>query len=279
MNYLWGIVYFPCSWKQAARRKIVCIIHICTPVCNWKRINLFLVLWLLYSYRVIYSDNYFYILIHVRLRTEVPSTLSSTRPGLTLMTPRSWQYISCHWDACSSHLVISATQRNGLPHYLRGLRWFQMHGLSDRLIHWQFRFWFMYDLGQKYQAPQARPDWGLNSWPPDHDSTFHVTETPALATWPSVTHTQAKHNKKLWITFIGFNTMTHEQMMNRDWVTVSKCTTCYTKDIWTCLKRHVAKLACDFCETNLPSIYLPTKWRPRDHRRSSTLLKYSVIPT
>ena len=23
------------------------------------------------------------------------------------MTSRSWQYISCHWDACSSHLAIS----------------------------------------------------------------------------------------------------------------------------------------------------------------------------
>ena len=44
-----------------------------------------------------------------------------------------------------------------------------------------------YDLGQKYYAPQDRPDQGSNSWPPDHDSTFHVTETPALTTWPSVT--------------------------------------------------------------------------------------------
>ena len=43
-------------------------------------------------------------------------------------------------------------------------------------------FWFKYDLGQKYYAPQVRPDWGLNSWPPDHDSTFHVTET---STWLS----------------------------------------------------------------------------------------------
>ena len=42
-------------------------------------------------------------------------------------------------------------------------------------------------LGQKYYAPQAQPDWDSNSWPPDHDITFHVTETPALTTWPSVT--------------------------------------------------------------------------------------------
>ena len=26
-----------------------------------------------------------------------------------------------------------------LPHYLRGLQWFQMHGLSGRLMHWQKR--------------------------------------------------------------------------------------------------------------------------------------------
>ena len=46
-------------------------------------------------------------------------------------------------------------------------------------------FWFKYDLGQKYQAPQVRPDWGSNSWPSDHNRTFHVTETPALTTWCS----------------------------------------------------------------------------------------------
>ena len=40
---------------------------------------------------------------------------------------------------------------------------------------------------KEYYAPQVWPDRGLNSWPPDHDSTFHVTETPALTTWPSVT--------------------------------------------------------------------------------------------
>ena len=44
-----------------------------------------------------------------------------------------------------------------------------------------------YDLGKKYYALQVRPDQGSNSWPPDYDSTFHVTETPALTTWLSVT--------------------------------------------------------------------------------------------
>ena len=47
--------------------------------------------------------------------------------------------------------------------------------------------WFKYDLGQKYQAPQVQPGGDLNSWPPDHDSTFHVSEMPAITTRPSVT--------------------------------------------------------------------------------------------
>ena len=42
--------------------------------------------------------------------------------------------------------------------------------------------WFKYNLGQKYHAPQVQPRRGLNSWPPDHDSTFNVTETPAITT-------------------------------------------------------------------------------------------------
>ena len=45
---------------------------------------------------------------------------------------------------------------------------------------------FQYDLGQKYNAPQVRPDRGLNSWPPDHASTFHVTKMPAVTTQPPV---------------------------------------------------------------------------------------------
>ena len=31
----------------------------------------------------------------------------------------------------------------------------------------------------------SSPDRGSNSWPPDHDSTVHVTEAPALTTRPS----------------------------------------------------------------------------------------------
>ena len=45
--------------------------------------------------------------------------------------------------------------------------------------------WFKYDLEQKYYAPQVRPEQGLNSQPPDHEGSLHVTKTPALTTRPS----------------------------------------------------------------------------------------------
>ena len=45
-----------------------------------------------------------------------------------------------------------------------------------------FYLWLKYDLGQKYYTPQVQPEWGSNSWPLDHDSTFHVIETPVLTT-------------------------------------------------------------------------------------------------
>ena len=51
-------------------------------------------------------------------------------------------------------------------------------------------FWgLMYNLGQKYYASELQPNEGSNSSPPDHmnDSIFHATETPALATRPTVT--------------------------------------------------------------------------------------------
>ena len=43
-----------------------------------------------------------YVFDQVQLRTEVLHTPSLTRPGFELMTSRSWQYISCHWDTWPS---------------------------------------------------------------------------------------------------------------------------------------------------------------------------------
>ena len=41
-----------------------------------------------------------------------------------------------------------------------------------------------YELGRSTKVP---PNPGSNSFPPDHDSTFHVIKMPAITTWPSVT--------------------------------------------------------------------------------------------
>ena len=41
--------------------------------------------------------------LQVRLKAEVLCTPSSTRPRFKLVTSRSWQHTSCHWDACSNH--------------------------------------------------------------------------------------------------------------------------------------------------------------------------------
>ena len=39
-------------------------------------------------------------------RSRLLRTPSLARPGFGLMTSRSWQYVSCHWDVCSNHLTI-----------------------------------------------------------------------------------------------------------------------------------------------------------------------------
>ena len=94
------------------------------------------------------------------------------------------------WDQASlnnTNQTFTSLNRNVLPHYLK-----RSEVISNA---WAFRctgnwyFWFKHDLGQMGYAPQVRPNWGSNSWPPDHDSTlnFHVTETPALTTRPTVT--------------------------------------------------------------------------------------------
>ena len=47
-------------------------------------------------------------------------------------------------------------------------------------------FWVQAWLRQKHYALQVWLDHGSNSWHPDHDSTFVVTETPALTTQTSL---------------------------------------------------------------------------------------------
>ena len=98
-------------------------------------------------------------LVQVKLSTEILFTQCLTRQGFQLITSRSWHYISCHWDTCTNHSAISNFKRNVLPHYLWGLRWFQMHRLSDKKTDakWQLIFFFKDNLGQKYYSPQFTP--------------------------------------------------------------------------------------------------------------------------
>ena len=68
-------------------------------------------------------------------------------------------------------------------------------------------FWFKYHLRQKYHAPQIWSDCGSNSWPPDRDGTFQVTETSALTIRPSVTlfmmrFVWSRHNSCMTIGYI-----------------------------------------------------------------------------
>ena len=82
------------------------------------RISWHQLIWTAFSISEMMMDNtkrwkcfiYKVWLVQVWLRTEVLHTSSSTQPRFKRMTSRSWQYISCHWDACSNHFVISDFQ-------------------------------------------------------------------------------------------------------------------------------------------------------------------------
>ena len=95
-------------------------------------------------------------------------------------------------------------------HILALSRWHYDIGIIVWCLAWilctwthHFYVWFKYDLGQKYQATQIRPDLGSNSWPPDCDSTFHVIETPALTTRPSVTCISEFDWAMAWVFFFA----------------------------------------------------------------------------
>ena len=114
--------------------------------------------------------------------------------------------------------------------------------------YYYFKKKFKYDLGQKYQAPQVRPDRGSNSWPPDHDSTFHVTETPALTTWPSVTYLQSNsyssdtfmigHSQTPNLAYISFLWHTAKSQNDKLTISVAKGISCINLTyIWIDLKR------------------------------------------
>ena len=65
--------------------------------------------WPTCSNHSVISDYKKIFFVQVQLKKEVLRTPSSTQPRFKLITSRSWQYISCHWelDVCSNHSAIS----------------------------------------------------------------------------------------------------------------------------------------------------------------------------
>ena len=159
------------------------------------------------------------------------------------MTTRSWQYISSHWDACSITTRPSVTSKETYCHTI--LEVWSASKCTGSQIDWctgNWYFLFMYHFaGQKYNAPQVQPGWGSNSWPPDHDSTFHVTEMPALTTRSSVT---SDHDSTFHVTetpTLTTRPLVTSTDLNLVWA-------CETKN-----KKRVFKLTGEFCK--MPDTY------------------------
>ena len=126
----------------------------------------------IYSYPVCYHWSF----ICLNLRTEVPSTQvwpdwgsnswppyhDSTFHVTEMPALTTWQSLTFAWLNIHCQFIYS----------------------YPVCYHWSF---ICLNLRTEVPSTQVWPDWGSNSWPPDHDSTFHVTEMPALTTWPSLT--------------------------------------------------------------------------------------------
>ena len=118
MHGLTYSLYHPRACKREGRVHIDMLKSVC-----WQRVHVWMTDGMrenaLYSIHCILSGwldhgsnsqskvRKFYCLVQVQLRTEVLRTPSSIWLGFELMTSRSWQYISCPWDACSNHSAIS----------------------------------------------------------------------------------------------------------------------------------------------------------------------------
>ena len=134
INWNLSICHFKCNHAQFAESNWTPFNIIKSQICvnlghsqSWQATNgfilykrrtfinvlqLFLVLFMEHMYinarsSVICLTGLQMFLVQVRLRAEVLRNPSSTRPRFELMTSRLWQYISCHWDACSNHSAIS----------------------------------------------------------------------------------------------------------------------------------------------------------------------------
>ena len=96
---------------------------------------------------------------------------------------------------CHSYCFPVLTHVYLIKHMVWSLGVFTNTMISNRLttLQWHFVYKMIHNLGSSITLdrsttyPKFDPTGVSNSWPPDHDSTVHVTEMPALTTRLSVT--------------------------------------------------------------------------------------------
>ena len=149
--------------------------HLCSLILDW---------WFVICSMVIHDSE-------CSQRDKVPLNTNST-------TPNQLCKVCVFFEATMNYytIIYKAISVSGCPMKVSSkakeiITIFETISPVRKSIHWiQVQMYILGSnttLGQQYCAPQVRPDCVSKSCPPDHDSTFHVTEMPALTTRPSVT--------------------------------------------------------------------------------------------
>ena len=105
---------------------------------------------------------------------------------------------------------------------------------------------------------------GSNSQPSDHDSTFHVTETPALTTWPSVTSAELDGISDYKPTYLHFTFMSYQSYFC---TTALKSHSCIVRYFWCSTEITVSNkiwwyvmfiqcIGCNINSINIPVTFL-----------------------
>ena len=131
----------------------------------------------------------------------------------------------------------TSKQINVRSRFLWDVRWFHMHGLSDRLMHWQLIFLVKVWLEQKYYAPKVCLKLSLNPWPSKHkwwtvhfmasDNCLHSCSSVEHGTSKFVSHrndachlhTVLKYCSSWWLYFctIHWSVQKHEHFSVNYW--------------------------------------------------------------
>ena len=116
--------------------------------------------------------------------------MSWLRPGVIKQLSTQLNFQSKHWYKIN----VLVSRFISLNQKLTGMNMFELFECNGQptcfaecSVHVQLQqSYVVFCSSTTYYAPKVQPDRGSNSWPPAHDSTFHVTEMHALATQPSV---------------------------------------------------------------------------------------------